>query len=102
MDRLGRVAQLIGVNTIPLVGVRWGNWSDATAVAFYWCETALVVAFVSLRLIIHRRLTNKRGHYVQQKSRVNGGAWKWSTTAYNASFLTTAIGFGIGNLIFLA
>ena len=93
--------QLIGVNTIPFAGVFWGDWSDATAVAYYWCETALVVFFVALRLIIHRRATNKRGHYVETKTSINDGPIKRGVTTYNVSFLTTAIAFGAGNLIFL-
>jgi len=102
MNRLGHLTQLIGMNTVPVAGVFWGNWSDATAIAFYWCETALIVLFVSLRLILHRRSTNKRGHYVEKKTSTNGGPWKHGITTYNVSFLTTAIAFGVGNLIFLA
>jgi hypothetical protein len=102
MDRLGRVAQLIGVNLIPLAGVFRGQWSEATAIAFYWCETAIVVAFVALRLVIHRRATNKRGHYVESKTQINHGPVKVGVTTYNRAFLTTACGFGFGNLVFLA
>jgi len=101
MDRLGRLAQLIGLSTIPLAGVFWRSWSDATALAFYWCETALVVVFVAFRLILHRRRTKKRGHYVEQKTSTDGGPAKKGTTTYNAAFLTTAAGFSFGNLVFL-
>jgi hypothetical protein len=101
MHRLTRLSELIGVNTIPLAGVVWGEWSDATAIAYYWCETALVVAFVSLRLLLHRRATNDPGHRVETKSRIDRGPWKRGTTTYNAGFLTVAIAFGTGNLIFL-
>jgi hypothetical protein len=102
MHRLGRSIQLVGVHAVPVVGVFWGDWSDATAVAFYWCETAIVVFFVALRLVLHRRATNKRGHYVETKTSIDGGPWKKGVTTYNKSFLTTAIAFGVGNLIFLA
>lgn len=101
MPRIGRLAQLIGVNTIPVAGVFWGDWSDATAIAFYWCETALVVFFVALRLVIHRRVTRKRGHYVETRTSRNHGPWKIGVTTYNVAFLTTATAFSIGNLIFL-
>jgi hypothetical protein len=101
MDRLGRLAQLIGLSTIPLAGVFWRSWSDATALAFYWCETALVVVFVAFRLILHRRRTNKRGHYVETKTSTDGGPARKGTTTYIAVFLTTATAFSVGNLVFL-
>ena len=102
MHRFGRSIQLVGVHAVPVVGVFWGEWSDATAVAFYWCETAMVVFFVALRLVLHRRATNKRGHYVETKTSIDGGPWKKGVSTYTKAFLTTAIAFGIGNLIFLA
>jgi hypothetical protein len=102
MNRLFRLAQSVGVNTIPLVGVFWKEWSDSTAIAFYWCETAIAVLFVSLRLMIHQRVTRKRGHYVESRTRRNGGPWKSAVGSYNSGFLLVAIGFGGGNLIFLS
>ena len=101
MNRLGRLAQLVGLSTIPLAGVFWRDWSDATALAFYWCETVLVIVFVALRLILHRRRTNKRGHYVETQTLVNDRPVKKGSTTYNVSFLTTAAAFSFGNLVFL-
>jgi hypothetical protein len=102
MGRLGRAAHFLGITSIPVAGVVWRDWSEATALAFYWCDTALIVLFVAIRLAVHRRLTNKRGHYVEKKWSVNGGPLRTGVTTYNVSFLTTAIGFSVGNLVFLA
>lgn len=101
MNHLNRLAQLVGINAVPLFGVFWSDWSDATAIAFYWCETALVVAFASLRLLVHRRLTRTRGHWVEMKVTTNGSRATRRATTFNASFLVTAVAFGVGNLVFL-
>jgi hypothetical protein len=65
---------------MPIAGVFWRKWSDATAIAFYWCETLLLVLFASLRVIVHQRITNTR-------------------RAYLGGFLTLAGAFGTANLI---
>jgi len=83
MDRFVRLAQLIGLNSIPLAGVFWRNWSDGTAIAFYWCETVLVLLFVFLRTIIHRRISG-------------------NTRGYPFGYFLMAIAFGTANLVFLA
>jgi hypothetical protein len=101
MNHLNRLAQLVGINAVPFFGVVWSDWSDATAIAFYWCETALVVAFVSFRILLHRHLTRRRGHWVEMKVSTNGGPFRTRATTFNASFLMASIAFGAGNLIFL-
>ena len=102
MNWLGRLTQLLALSTLPLLGVFWADWSEATAIAYYWCETAIVVVFVALRLVIHRRRTNRRGHYVPAQISKNGRPAKAGVTTYTKTFLTTATAFGFGNLVFLA
>ncbi|HTF88699.1 MAG TPA: DUF6498-containing protein [Planctomycetota bacterium] len=101
MNWLGRLTQLLALSTLPLIGVFWADWSEATAIAYYWCETAIVVSFVALRLVIHRRRTKRRGHYVEKQTSTNGRPPKRGIGTYNATFLTTATAFGFGNLVFL-
>jgi uncharacterized protein DUF6498 len=43
-------------------GVYWLGWSVATAVALYWCENVIAIVLISLRFLLHRAITHKRGH----------------------------------------
>jgi len=67
MNKLGRLAQIVGLNAIPIVGLLLYGWSDGTALALYWFETLIAIFLVALRIRIHRKVTNKRGHFIGQK-----------------------------------
>lgn len=69
---------LAGVNAIIINGVFFGGWSGGTAVALYWCESLIFVLSVSVLVMLHKRLTNKSGHYFNRGT-------------YNRSFLTTSL-----------
>jgi hypothetical protein len=77
VDRVGRLAHLAGFNAIAIAGVFFRGWPDGTAVALYWCESLMFVLSVSLLVGLHRKLTNKSGHYFRRRT-------------YNKSFLTTS------------
>src|SRR6185295_3720279 len=68
VNRLIRAFQLVGLNSVPVVGVLAVGWSDGTALALYWCESVLGALLVALRIRLHRKATNKRGHYVETKT----------------------------------
>ena len=72
MNRLGRLAQIVGLNAVPIAGLVWVGWSDGTALALYWCETFVAMFLVALRMRIHRKLTNKRGHFRGPNSYFSG------------------------------
>ena len=78
MDRLGRLTHLVGFNALAIGGVFVQGWPDGTAVALYWAESILFVFSVAILVSLHRRLTNKSGHY-------------FGRTTYNKSFLTTSV-----------
>lgn len=59
----GRLAQLLGLNAVPVAGFFGQGWSPGTALAIYWVEGLLVIFFVAARLVLHRRWTRKRGHF---------------------------------------
>jgi hypothetical protein len=42
-----------------------GRVAHGTALALYWCESVIIALLVALRIDLHRRATNKRGHYVR-------------------------------------
>lgn len=102
MYRFGRVAQLVGLNSIPVIGVAFGDWSNATALALYWCETVILVFLVSIRIHVHRITTRKRGHFVEKRMKTgqfssrSGGIGHFGT-----SFLFFALILSVFNAIFL-
>ncbi len=82
-DRIRGFAALLGINAIPLAGVFVGGWSGATALSLYWWENLIGCVLVSIRLLLHRRWTRKRGYerlHLTLASRDGGGAparpWK--------------------------
>ncbi len=104
MNRLGRLTQLVSLNSIPVLGALFDGWSNATALAIYWCETVMFVILVFVRIHLHRLATKKRGHYVEVRmtSTTNGVRKSGSKIGYfGTSFLVFAIVFSIGQVIFL-
>jgi hypothetical protein len=93
---LSRVAQALGINSVPIVGVFLGNWSSSTTLVVYWSETLLAVAFTAGRILVHRKLTRKKGHYRDQ--------WEHSArrrtrhTLPRRPFKTFLSGFLLGSL----
>jgi Family of unknown function (DUF6498) len=51
------------VNVVPIVGVLRYGWSATNVLVLYWFENVLVAVFTCVRLIVHRRLTRKRGYW---------------------------------------
>jgi len=62
LDRIRGLVSLLGINAIPLAGVFFGGWSGATALSLYWWENLFGCVLVLTRLLLHRRLTRKRGY----------------------------------------
>ena len=53
--RLTRLAEILGINAIPVVGVLAGDWSPSTALAVYWAENLIASVLVAARLALHAR-----------------------------------------------
>lgn len=60
---LGKILQVLGLNGVPVAGFLGEGWSSGTALALYWLEGVLVILFLSLRIVLHRRWTKKAGHW---------------------------------------
>lgn len=104
MNRFMRVTQLIGVTSVPVAGVVWAGWTNATALVLYWCETLLLILLVAVRIHLHRTLTRKRGHYceVLMSSTTNGRTKTRTKIGYfGTSFLVFGLAFWLGSGIFL-
>src|ERR1043166_6411225 len=104
MNRLARVILLLAINAVPVVGVGWAGWANATALVLYWCETVILVALVALRIDLHRRWTNKRGHYCEVLVTTTwNGVTKSETRIgqFGTNFVTVALAFLFVHTIFL-
>jgi len=51
------------VNAVPLYGVKFLGWSATTIVVLYWFENLLTAIFTCVRIVAHRAMTRKRGHW---------------------------------------
>jgi hypothetical protein len=51
------------VNAVPLYGVNVLGWSVGTILLLYWFENLLGAVFDTARIMLHRALTHKEGHW---------------------------------------
>jgi len=65
-SRAFALLQVLALNGVPLYGVYALGWSWGTVLVLYWCETLMGTFFITLRMLLHRRLTHKRGYYRPQ------------------------------------
>jgi hypothetical protein len=61
--RFFRIAQVVAVNAVLIIGFFWGRWTAGTVLLLYWFENLVSSILIALRVYIHRKLTNARGHY---------------------------------------
>ena len=103
MRSLPRVLQVLGINSVPVVGLFFGGWSTATALLIYWFENLFSTLLVSLRIARHRRLTGKLGHSMAsvssaQRIRRSGGK---GGSSFLRDFLITSLVFTMAHGVFL-
>jgi hypothetical protein len=60
---LGSMLIVVLVNVVPVVGVQRFGWSAANVLVLYWVESLLFAGATICRLLLHRRLTRKRGYW---------------------------------------
>jgi hypothetical protein len=51
------------INAVPIVGVRYYGWSATNVLVLYWFENLMIAIATSIRIVAHRVLTRKRGHW---------------------------------------
>jgi Family of unknown function (DUF6498) len=101
---LARLSLLVGLNAVPVVGVARVGWTNATALVLYWGETVILVRLVALRIRLHRRWTNKRGHYGEMLVKItrNGlSRTERSIGYFGTSFIAFALMFSTAQAVFL-
>src|SRR5262249_24907141 len=104
-----RLVEALAVNAIPLYGLVRDEWSLATLLVVYWGENLLNTVFVGGRILLHRVVTRKRGHWTAPR-RVTGRRGVGGktpprttrgTTTLLAGFVTTNLLFALAHGIFV-
>jgi hypothetical protein len=62
-SKLPAVLLALLVNAVPLVGVLYFDWSAINVLVLYWFENLLIAVCTCIRLVLHRRWTQKRGYW---------------------------------------
>lgn len=88
MHRVAQLIRVIGVNSVPLYGISRG-WTPATILAIYWFENLLASVLVASRIVIHRRLTQKRGHYMVESHSKRGVSYQRGSFLHHFLLLST-------------
>jgi hypothetical protein len=58
------VIDALAGNAVALWGLVHGAWTLGSLLVFYWLTNLLNTAFIGARIVLHRRLTRKRGHWM--------------------------------------
>lgn len=101
IDRLAAIGIVLVTNAIPIYGVLRLGWSATNVLVMYWLENLLVAVFTCLRIVLHRQLTHKRGHWRSgQLGSTSGG--KASKAGLLGEYATIAFVFTFAHGIFVA
>jgi len=101
---LGRLAQVLGINAVPVAGFFGEGWSQGTALGVYWVESLLVILFIATRIALHRKWTRKVGHYRTSSfgQQTEGKTHPVGSGSLLSSYLGVAIPFTLAHGFFLA
>jgi hypothetical protein len=108
--RLIRLLSLLGVEAVPALGYFMGEWSNGTALALYWWENFFGALLIATRIVVHRKVTRKRGHYagvvtITKETRRGGRRVRETSTrpgSFLSQFLITMLVFTGAHGVFLA
>ena len=105
MPLLQNILFPVFINAVPLAGFAFGGWNSATALVVYWFENVIGILLIAVRIALHRRFTQKEGHYRAQinvKTTTRHGTTVRSTdTTFLAEFLLTSVVFTAAHGFFL-
>lgn len=91
----------IAVNLVPIVGALVFSWSVSTILVLYWFENLLLVVATSLRILLHRRWTRRRGHWMGVPENTGPEAGRHANM-YLAQYAIMATIFTVAHGIFVA
>jgi len=100
---LGRLAQVLGLNSVPVIGLFGEGWSAGTALALYWIETVVGMLFISARIVLHRHKSRRAGHWrkAQFTAQTESERARPVRGSLLSSYLGTAIPFTAVHGLFL-
>ena len=61
VTRIVHLLSLLAVNAVPAAGWFIADWSAGTTLVVYWFETVAASLFVVARIVVHQRLSPRRG-----------------------------------------
>ena len=100
MTRAFHAVTALAIVAVPVWGWFTGAWSGGTTLLVYWFENVAGSALIVARMLIHRRLAPRRGHF-----RYRGPSSGRSTGARRESFVagyaTTSFAFTAVHGVFL-
>jgi len=102
MVTLVRLLVVVALNAVPIWGFTQDEWSPGTTLALYWIQGAVGIPVTAALILMHRRMTRKRGHY---KGGPTGASVNGKTVVagtFLQGFLWMAIPFVVAHGIFLA
>ena len=67
-EAIRRLLPALGINGVPIAGVFLAGWDGATALSLYWWENLIGSVLIAARILVHRLVTRKRGHWRLQLS----------------------------------
>ena len=104
-----RLSEALAVNAVAFYGLTRDDWSLATLLVVYWGENLMNTVFVGGRILLHRVLTRKRGHWTVPRTttfttEINGKVTKHAAgepTTLLADFVRTNLIFTLTHGIFV-
>jgi len=94
---------VLALNAIPFYGALRLGWSVSTILALYWVENVMVIVATSARIVLHRRLTRKCGHWGGVQPQVEDGVI-WippNGNAFLREYLGLSVLFTLAHAIFV-
>jgi hypothetical protein len=98
MPRIVHLLALLAITAVPAAGWFVEGWSAGTTLVVYWFENVAVCLSVSARILAHRRMRPRRGHFRYQASKPAG---RGSQTSFVKGFLVTSLVFSAAHGVFL-
>ena len=98
VTRIVHLLTLLAVNAVPAAGWFIEDWSAGTTLVVYWFETVAACLFVATRIVVHRRLSPRRGHFRYQAPSSNRLG---SQSSFVKGFLVTSLVFSAAHGLFL-
>ena len=63
MTRIAGLLSLVGANLVPAAGWFVEHWTAGTTLVVYWVENVAACLFIAVRILVHQRVSPRRGHF---------------------------------------